>query len=205
MDAAIQIEEETAATEFPSLLRLLIKKTRIFGSRAHTCDRWNEVIKRPPPLSSREEKHRGDILLLIDEGWETDEWAIHIPIIAYNHMIFHSGIFLNTKSPKQHGWIKQLMGSNGFACQSEEIGKALTDRTRVVRKLSTMKQRTQSGTRDRGINSEQLEFECQFRTPIQSRHQELQRLVSTSSHNLFQSLIFKHEGPKRLSVIHPSP
>jgi len=53
----------------------------------------------------------------------------------------------NTKSPKQHGWIKQLMGSNGFACQSEEIGKALTDRTRVVRKLSTKKKRTQSGTR----------------------------------------------------------
>jgi len=68
MDAAIQIEEETAATEFPSLLRLLIKKTRIFGNRAHTCDQRNEVIKRPSPLSSREEKYRGYIPLLIDEG-----------------------------------------------------------------------------------------------------------------------------------------
>jgi len=41
----------------------------------------------------------------------------------------------------------------------EEVGKALTDRCRPVRKLSAKKRGTQEGASDRNINSEQLEFQ----------------------------------------------
>jgi len=43
------------------------------------------------------------------------------------------------------------------------------------------------GNRDRSINSEQLEFECQLKTPTRSRIQEL--LILGTSSPLFQSLI----------------
>jgi len=57
IDTAILREEEDAATEFPSLLKLLAKKTRIFGNNAHTREWWYEVMsERPPPLSKSEEK-----------------------------------------------------------------------------------------------------------------------------------------------------
>jgi len=51
------------------------------------------------------------------------------------------------------------------------------------------RRKTQGGTRDRHTNSEQLEFECQLKTPTRSRIYELLNLGVSSSHNLFQSLI----------------
>ena len=36
MDAVIQREEETAVTEFPSLLKLLTKKTKLFGNASQS-------------------------------------------------------------------------------------------------------------------------------------------------------------------------
>ena len=71
----------------------------------------------------------------------------------------------------------------------EELGKVLTNRCRAVRKLSVMRQKTQMGTRDRSINSEQPEFECQLKAPTRSRIQELLYLGISSPYNLFQSLI----------------
>jgi len=57
MDTAILQDEEEAATEFPSLLKLLTKKTRIFGNNTHIREWWYEVMtERPPPLAKREEK-----------------------------------------------------------------------------------------------------------------------------------------------------
>ena len=47
----------------------------------------------------------------------------------------------------------------------------------------------QGGTRDRHTNSEELEFECQLKTPTRGRIHELLNLGASSSHNLFQSLI----------------
>jgi len=71
----------------------------------------------------------------------------------------------------------------------EELGKALTNRCRAVRELPHKKQKNLTGTRDRNIHSEQLEFECQLRTPTRSRIYELLELGASSSLNLFQSLI----------------
>jgi len=45
------------------------------------------------------------------------------------------------------------------------------------------------GTRDRNTNSEQLELECQLKTPTRGRIHELLNLGASSSQNLFQSLI----------------
>ena len=71
----------------------------------------------------------------------------------------------------------------------EELGKALTNRCRAVRELPNKKQKNLMGTRDRTTNSEQLEFECQLKTPTRGRIHELLKLGAASSQNLFQSLI----------------
>ena len=60
----------------------------------------------------------------------------------------------------------------------EELGKALTNRCRAVRELSNKKQKKLEGTRDRNTNSEQLEFECQLKTPTLGRIHESPQLVS---------------------------
>jgi len=72
----------------------------------------------------------------------------------------------------------------------EELGKALINRCRAVRELPNKKQKKLVGTRDnRTTNSEQLEFECQLKTPTRGRIHELLKLGVASSQNLFQSLI----------------
>ena len=73
------------------------------------------------------------------------------------------------------------------------ISKALTNRCRAVRELSNKKQKNLTGTRDRNTNSEQLEFECQLKTPTRGRIHELLNLGATSSQNLFQSLIINQD------------
>ena len=70
----------------------------------------------------------------------------------------------------------------------EELGRALTNRCRAVRELSNKKQKNLTGTRDRNINSEKLEFECQLRTPTRGRIYELLNIRASSSQNLLQSL-----------------
>jgi len=75
----------------------------------------------------------------------------------------------------------------------EELGKALTNRCRAVRELPNKKQKKQEETRDRNTNSEQLEFECQLRTPTQGRIHELLNLGASSSQKLFQSLVTKQD------------
>jgi len=73
--------------------------------------------------------------------------------------------------------------------QMEELGKTLTNRCRAVRELPNKKQKQQEETRDRNTNSEQLEFECQLKTPTRCRIHELLNLGASSSQKLFQSLI----------------
>jgi len=62
IDTAILREEEDAATEFPSLLKLLTKKTRIFGNNAYIREWWYEVMSErpPPPIKKRGELHKGN-------------------------------------------------------------------------------------------------------------------------------------------------
>ena len=51
MHLAISKEEEDAATEFPSLLKLLSKKITISGNSPLTRQWWYDVMtSRPPPL-----------------------------------------------------------------------------------------------------------------------------------------------------------
>jgi len=70
MNLAILREEEDAATEFPSILKLLIKKIRITGNNPQIRQWWYDVMtSRPPPLPKNEEKYRKEILDLVEEGW----------------------------------------------------------------------------------------------------------------------------------------
>jgi len=75
----------------------------------------------------------------------------------------------------------------------EELGKALTNTCRALRKLSEKRRKTQKGTRDRNTNSEQLEFECHLKIPTRSRIQELLNLGTSSLYNLFRSLIINQD------------
>jgi len=97
MDSAILAEEEEAATEFPSILKLLIKKTIIFGSNPQIRQWWYEVMStRPPPLPINKEKYREEILDRIEEGWQGEEWAINMPQIS--NKILHQNL-LTTGTP----------------------------------------------------------------------------------------------------------
>ena len=69
MNHAILKEEEDAATEFPSLLKLLIKKINITGNNPLTRQWWYDVMtSRPPPLPNMEENNREIIWI----GWRKD-------------------------------------------------------------------------------------------------------------------------------------
>jgi len=83
MDSAIETEEEEAATEFPPILKLLIKKIKIAGNNPQIRQWWYEVMtSRPPPLPKNEEKYREEILDRIEEGWPEEEWAIIMPQVV---------------------------------------------------------------------------------------------------------------------------
>jgi len=185
MNFAILREEEDAATEFPSILKLLIKKIKIAGNNPQIRQGWYDVMtSRPPPLPKNEEKHREEILDRVEEGWLEEEWARTMPQ-AINKILQKCLISIRnpTATRMSHAteeiqWIRM-----------EELGKALTNSCRAVRELSNKKQKKLEGTRNRNTNSEQLEFECQLKTPTRGRIHELFNLGASSSQNLFQSLI----------------
>ena len=185
MDSAILREEEKAATEIPSTLKLLIKEIRIFGNNPQIREWWYKVMSiRPPPFPENEEKCREEILDRIEEGWQGEDWAINMSQTV-NEIMRQN--LLTTKTPPATRTNHEVDGIQWI--RTEELGKALSNRCRAVRKLNEKRRKTQRGTIDRHTNSEQLEFEYQLKTPTRSRIHELLNLGASSSHNLFQSLI----------------
>ena len=80
MNLAILREEEDAATEFPSILKLLIKKIKIAGYNPQIRQWWYDVMtSRPPPLPKNEEKYREEILDRVEKGWLEEEWTRTMP------------------------------------------------------------------------------------------------------------------------------
>jgi len=74
MDSAILVEEEEAATEIPSILKLMIKNIKIVGNNPQIRQWWYEVMtSRPPSLPQNEEKYREGILDRIEEDWQGKE------------------------------------------------------------------------------------------------------------------------------------
>ena len=139
---------------------------------------------RPSSLPKNEEKYREEILDRLEEGWQGEEWAINMPQIV-NEILRQNLLTARTPSATRisHAtdgiqWIRM-----------EELGKTLTNRCRAVRMLNDKRRQTQRGTIDRHTNSEQLEFECQLKTPTRSRIHEHLKLGASSLHNLFSSLI----------------
>jgi len=184
-DTAILREEEDAATEFPTLLKLLTNKTRICGNNSQTREWWYEMMSiRPTPLSKNEENYREETLDRIEKGRQGEEWAIDMPQIV--NKILQQNL-LTARNPPATGINHAADGIQWI--RMEELGKALTNRYQAVRKLNEKRRKTQRGTIDRHTNSEQLEFEYQLKTPTRSRIHELLNLGASSSHNLFQSLI----------------
>jgi len=185
MDSAILREEEKAATEIPSILKLLIKKIRIFGNNPQIREWWYKVMSiRPPPLPENEEKCREEILDRIEEGWQGEDWAINMSQTV-NEIMRQN--LLTTKTPPATRTNHEVDGIQWI--RTEELGKALSNRCRAVRKLKEKRRKSQRCTIDRNTNSEQLEFECQLKTPTRSRIHALLNLGASSSHNLFQSLM----------------
>ena len=136
------------------------------------------------PTAKKRREYREEILDRVEEGWQEEEWAITMPQVIYEILQKDLTTIRNpTATCTSHAteglqWIRM-----------EELGKALTNRCRAVRELTNKKQKMQGGIRDRYTNSEQLEFECQLKTPTRGRIHELLNPGASSSHNLFQSLI----------------
>jgi len=185
MNLAILTEEENAATEFPSILKLLIKKIKIAGNNPLTRQWWYDVMtSRPPPLPKNEEKYREEILDRVEEGWLEEEWGTTMPQVISELLQKNLTLTRNSTSTRAPHAIEGIQW-----IRMEELGKAVTNRCRHVRELSNKKQKNVEGTRDRNTNSEQVEFECQLKTPTRGRIHELLNLGASSSPNLFQSLI----------------
>jgi len=184
MDSAILTEEEDAATEFPSILKL-IKKIKIAGNNPQIRQWWYEVMtSRPPLLPKNEEKYREEILDRMEESWQKEEWAIIMPQMV-NEIL--QKILTTTRTPTATRTSHATEGIKWI--RMEELGKALTNRCRTVQELKNKKQKMQGWTTDRHTNSEQFEFECQLKTPTRGHIHELLNLGESSSHNFFQLLI----------------
>jgi len=143
---------------------------------------------RLPPLPKNIEKSKEEILDHVEEGWQDEDWSTTMPkligVLSQDNFTFTKNLTSNRGLHAVEGiqWVRM-----------EELGKALTNRCRAVRKLPNKKQKKLMGTRDRTINSEQLEFECQLKTPTRGRIRELLKLGAASSQNLFQSLIINQD------------
>jgi len=80
MNHAILREEEDAATEFSSILKLLIKKMSMTGNNPLIRQWWYDVMtSQPPLLSKNEEKYRDEILDRVEEGWLEEDWTRTMP------------------------------------------------------------------------------------------------------------------------------
>jgi len=137
MNHAILREEEEAATEFPSILKLLIKKINIAGNNPLTRQWWYDVMtSRPPPLPKNEEKCREEILDRVEEGWLEDEWTT-----TMLHLISEllQKNFTFTRNPTSTRVSHATEGIQWI--RMEELGKALANRCRAVRELSNKKQK----------------------------------------------------------------
>jgi len=131
MDSAILTEEEEAATEFPSILKLLIKKIKIAGNNPQIRQWWYEVMStRPPPLPKNEGKYREEILDRIEEGWQGEERAIIMPQIV--NAILHKNLS-TTRTLTTTRTSHETDGTQWI--HMEELSKALTNRCRAVREL----------------------------------------------------------------------
>ena len=126
------------------------------------------MTSRLPPLPQKEEKNREIILDRVEEGWIEGDRSRTMPRLL-NDLLQEK--FISTSIPTSTRVPHVTEGVQWI--RMEELGKTLTNRCRAVRELSHKKQKNLTGTRDRNIYSEQLEFECQLRTPTRGRIYEL--------------------------------
>jgi len=185
MNFAIWREEEEAATEFPFILRLLIKKIKIAGNNPQIRQwRYDVLTLRPPPLPKNEEKHREEILDRVEEGWLKEDWAKTML------QVINEILQKNSTSIRNPTVTRTSYAAEGIQwIRVEELGKAQQTDVTLYKSCQTKKQKKQEETRDRNTNCEQLEFECQLKTPTRGRIHELLNLGASSSQKLFQSLI----------------
>ena len=131
MNHAILKEEEDAATEFPSILKLLIKKINITGDNPLTRQWWYDVMtSRPPPLPKKEENIREIILDRVEEGWIEGDWTKTMPRLL-NDLLQEKFISASKLTPTRVSCVNE--GVQWI--RMEELGKALTNRCRAVREL----------------------------------------------------------------------
>jgi len=134
MNLIILKEEEEAATEFPSILRLLIKKISIAGNKTQIRQWWYDAMTlRPPPLPKHEGKHREEILDRVEEGWHEADWAVTMPKVI-NEILHQYPISIRNPTVT-----RTFHSTEGI----EEVGKALTNRCQAVRELPNKKQKKQ--------------------------------------------------------------
>ena len=99
------------------------------------------MTSRPPPLSKTEEEYREEILDRVEEGWLEEDWTRTMPHLL-NELLQKN--FTSARKPtstrvshatERVQWIR-----------IEELGKALTNRCRAVRELSSKKQEISQGS-----------------------------------------------------------
>jgi len=127
-----------AATEFASILRLLIKKIKIARNKPQIRQWWYDVMTlRPPPLPKHEEKYREDV----EEGWQETDWAITMPQVI-NEILQKYSTSIRNPTVTRTSYVADGMQW----IRMKKLGKALTNKCRAVRELPNKK--TQKTGRD---------------------------------------------------------
>ena len=101
MNHAILSEEVDAATEFPSILKLLIKKFNITGNNPLIRQWWYDVMtSRPPPLPQNVEEYREKILDRVEEGWLEEDWTRTMPHLIAEKLYLHKKPDFDPRAPR---------------------------------------------------------------------------------------------------------
>jgi len=92
------------------------------------------MTSRPPPLPKNEEEYREEILDRVEEGWLEEDWTRTMPQLL-NELLQKN--FTSTGNPTS---TRVSHATEGIQLiRMEKLGKALTNRCRVVRELSNQK------------------------------------------------------------------
>ena len=149
------------------------------------------MTSRPPPLPKNIEKCREEILDRVEEEWQEEDWTTTMPqmiseILQKNFTLTRD--LTSTRAPHAVEGVQWIRMEEPWQIDAELYENWQID-AELYENCQTKKTKKLVGIRDRTTNSEQLEFECQLKTPTRGRIHELLNLGASSSQNLFQSLM----------------
>ena len=99
-------------------------------------------------------------IVRVEEGLQEEDWATTMPKLICT--LLHESLTSTRNLPSTR--VSHAVEGVQWV-RMEELGRALRNRCLAVGELPYKRQKKLMGTRDRATNGEQVEFECQLKTP----------------------------------------